>query len=258
MWRKWGLEKVGTRRIDCVETFLCDKVLDFRQTNIMEELKNRSDALEYLKIAVTGGIGSGKSTVCKKIKELGYSVFSCDEIYASMLKDMEFSSALEILFPGSTNGGCVNKQALLCTVLRDKKALETLNAFTHPKIMARLFEMMDEAAVKGKSRCFSQKFEKNKNILVFAEVPLLFEGKYDRLFDKIIVVKRNETEKIRSVIERDGCKENVVKEKMALQFDYSLLPKKENYPSFDKISFLENNDSLEGLETKIKKIIQIF
>ncbi len=224
----------------------------------MEELKNQSVIPDYLKIAVTGGIGSGKSTVCKKIGELGYPVFSCDEIYASMLGDIEFASAMEILFPGATDGGRVDKRALLRVVLRDKKAMETLDAFTHPKIMTRLFEKTDEAARKEYEKRLKDNGKNGEKILVFAEVPLLFEGKYDRLFDKIIVVRRNETEKIRSVIARDGCKEDVVKEKMSLQFDYSLPPEKGNYPSFEKISFLENNASPDRLTNKIKQIIQSF
>ena len=224
----------------------------------MEELKNQSVIPDYLKIAVTGGIGSGKSTVCKKIGELGYPVFSCDEIYNSMLGEREFVSAMEILFPGVTDGGRVDKRALLRVVLRDKKAMETLNSFTHPKIMARLFEKTNEAAKIVYERQAKDNGKSSEKILVFAEVPLLFEGEYDQLFDKIIVVKRNETEKIRSVIARDGCKEDVVKEKMSLQFEYSLPPEKGNYPSFEKISFLENNASPDCLTDKIKQIIQSF
>ena len=77
------------------------------------------------------------------------------------------------------------------------------------------------------------------------------------MFDKIIVVTRNETEKIRSVIIRDGCKEDVVKEKMALQFDYSLPPDKKNYPSYDKIIFLENNGSKNQLKSKANEAASI-
>ena len=225
----------------------------------MEELKNQSTNIpNYLKIAVTGGIGSGKSTVCGLIKELGYPVFSCDEIYASMLSEPEFASAMEILFPGATNGGAVDKRALLRIILQNKQSIEKLNAFTHPKIMVRLMEQADEAAAKEREKRLENGANIAEPILVFAEVPLLFEGKYDGLFDKIIVVKRNETEKIASVIARDKCKEDVVKEKMSLQFDYSLPPEEENYPSFDKIVFLENNDSIDRLKIKIKKIIRAF
>lgn len=230
-----------------------------RRAENMETIRNRSGDSGYCKIAVTGGIGSGKSTVCEEIARLGYSVFSCDEIYGEMLGEPDFAAAMEILFPGSTSGGRVNKKELLKIILRNEKATETLNAFTHPKIMARLFERMDEAAkqtLDARNANSATAIKKPWLVPVFAEVPLLFESKSDGLFDKIIVVTRNETEKIHSVIVRDGCKEDVVKEKMALQFDYSLPPDKKNYPSYDKIIFLENNGSKNQLKLKLIKILQ--
>ncbi|MGN1062269.1 MAG: dephospho-CoA kinase [Candidatus Scatosoma sp.] len=193
----------------------------------------------YNKIAVTGGIGSGKSAVCSFLKEAGYSVFSCDEIYAQMLTEPDFVVALEILFPGTVSGGAVEKSVLLRRIANDKGEAELLNAFTHPKIMERLFEKMDGAAkASGASK-------------VFAEVPLLFEGGYAKLFDKIIVVLRGEAAKVKSVTLRDGCNEETVRKKMSLQFDYSVPPVKENYPSSEKIVFVNNDGSLENLKTRV-------
>ena len=201
-------------------------------------------SLSYEKIAVTGGIGSGKSTVCELLKQAGYPVFSCDEIYSQMLSEPDFTAAMEILFPGCVTNGAVDKAILFNHIRNDKNAGERLNAFTHPKIMDRLFEKTDEAAkVNGASK-------------VFAEVPLLFEGKFDKLFDKIIVVLRNENEKIQSVIERDNCTESSVRKKISLQYDYSLPQKKENYPSFEKISFLKNDGSIARLKIRLSKLIK--
>ena len=198
----------------------------------------------YQKIAITGGIGSGKSTVCALIRQAGYPVFSCDEIYTQMLAEPDFAAAVEILFPGSVNGGKVEKTALFQQVANKKGAVELLNAFTHPKIMEQLFFKMDEAAKKtGISK-------------VFAEVPLLFEGKYDTLFDKIIVVLRNETDKIQSVISRDNCTEDTVRKKMSLQFNYFQPPQKERYPSFEKIEFLNNDVSLARLNIRLAKLLK--
>lgn len=206
--------------------------------------KTAQRLLPYEKIAVTGGIGSGKSTVCALIKQAGRPVFSCDEIYAQMLSEPDFAAAMEILFPGSVTNGAVDKSALFKHIRNDKGAGELLNAFTHPKIMDRLFNKMDEAAkVNGASK-------------VFAEVPLLFEGGFDKLFNKIIVVVRNEKEKIQSVIARDNCTEAFVRKKMSMQYDYSLPQKKENYPSFEKIVFLKNDGSLASLKTRLAKLMK--
>ena len=205
---------------------------------------NAEDYSAYRKIAVTGGIGSGKSTVCNAIKQAGYPVFSCDEIYAQMLSEPDFAAAAEILFPGSVTDGTVQKSALLENIINNKGAAELLNAFTHPKIMDRLFGKMNEAAkTSGATK-------------IFAEVPLLFEGGFDNLFDKILVVMRNETDKIQSVIARDHCKEETVRQKMSMQFDYSLPPQKENYPSLEKIIFINNDGSFSTLKKRLSKLLQ--
>ena len=51
------------------------------------------------KIAVTGGIGSGKTLFCNILKEMGCAVFSCDKIYGELIKDEEFLSLLQVFFP---------------------------------------------------------------------------------------------------------------------------------------------------------------
>lgn len=205
---------------------------------------NAEDYSAYRKIAVTGGIGSGKSTVCNALKQAGYPVFSCDEIYAQMLSEPDFAAATEILFPGCVTGGVVQKSVLLENIINNKSAAELLNAFTHPKIMDRLFNKMNkEAKTSGATK-------------IFAEVPLLFEGGFDKLFDKIIIVMRNENDKIKSVLARDNCKEETVRKKMSMQFDYSLPQLKENYPSFDKIIFINNDGSFSSLKIRLSKLIK--
>lgn len=200
---------------------------------------------KIIKVAITGGIGSGKSTICKILAEWGYPVFSCDEIYSELLKNRDFCFGLELLFPNSTKDGFADKNALKNIVFSDKEALNKLNAYTHPAIINRLLEKINALNVDGKAK------------IVFAEVPLLFEERYDALFDKILVVLRREKERIKSVMTRDKCEEGLIRKKMEAQFDYSLSKTKENYPSFEKISFIENDGNIEKLETSIRKSVEI-
>ena len=91
-------------------------------------------------VAVTGGIGSGKSTVSNIIKELGYAVFSADEVYKNLLNDSEFFNGV-LSSVGVTYNG--DKKASLkevsSIVFSSKEALNKLNNYTHPKIMQKLF-----------------------------------------------------------------------------------------------------------------------
>ena len=155
------------------------------------------------KIAITGGIGSGKSAVCRILKERGYPVFSCDEINRTLLSEKSYLDGLCALFPTCVKDGKLQKTALAALVFSDKEALETLNAYAHPRISERLQRDMDGA----KKTCF-------------AEVPLLFESGMTKQFDGVIVVLRNKEERIRAVVTRDGLTAERAEARMKQQFDY--------------------------------------
>lgn len=235
----------------------------------------------YVKIAVTGGIGSGKSTVCGLLKEEGYAVFSCDAIYAKMIESEYFAMALEILFPGVTNDGKIDKKRLSSVVFSgDKYALCKLNAFTHPLIMQNLFAETDKAANDANCRTIKigKKVENSRvwgasgkdgndasegngacpNVeetekVVFAEVPLLFEEGYETLFDYVIVVEREETERIKSVTVRDRCDEKTVRGRMSAQFDYG---KRGALKNRGNIVVLRNDCEISELRRRVICLIE--
>lgn len=201
---------------------------------------------KYLKIAVTGGIGSGKSTVCEILREEGYSVFSCDAIYARMIASKEFAMALEILFPGVTSGGKIDKKKLSSVVFSgDGYALSKLNAFTHPLIMQNLFAETDKSVESAKALKTGK--------VVFAEVPLLFEEGYESLFDYVIVVERSEAERIKSVVVRDGCDEKAVRNRMSAQFDYA---KADCFEGKENVFVLRNDCKKNELRERIDRLIE--
>ena len=142
--------------------------------------------MDTIKIAVTGGIGSGKSSVTKIIREKGFPVFSCDEINKQLLTKKDYINRIEKIFPEAVEGGKIIKSRLAEIVFSDETALKKLNSVSHPLIMNELNRQMNSR--KG---------------LVFAEVPLLFEGGYEDLFHKIIVVCREKEQRILSVMQRD-------------------------------------------------------
>ena len=160
------------------------------------------------RFAVTGGIGSGKSFVLARIREKGYPVFSCDEISRELWTDGKYRAELAERFPACTQNGEIDKAALTALVFSDSTALRRLEAFSHPRIMERLLARMDREEIS------------------FAEVPLLFEGGYERCFDGVIAVTRGEGERISAVMARDGLTEEEVRRRMAQQIDPAELAKK--------------------------------
>ena len=190
-----------------------------------------------MKIAITGGIGSGKSTVAGLLKNKGYDVFSCDEIYRELLCDERYIAEVARLFPEAVENHVINKERLSKIVFADESARKELNALAHPWIMRTLFIKMENA--KGK--------------YAFAEVPLLFEEGYEDKFDKIIVVLRDEEDRITSVMQRSGLSRQEVQNRIKVQFDYSTLNKK-NLP----LIILRNDVSQDELETKLSEIVKHF
>lgn len=185
-----------------------------------------------IKIAVTGGIGSGKSAVCEIIKNQGYPVFSCDSIYTELLTSAEFLKKIDNEFCGVLNcDGSLNRQALSEAVFNNEASLKKLNSITHPEIMSAAFKKMEGMR------------------LAFLEVPLLFENGLENYFDGVIVVLRDKEDRICSVMERDKTDREHVLLRINKQFDY------DNF-DFAKYYVIYNYGNLTDLELKTVLILQ--
>ena len=190
------------------------------------------------KIAITGGIGSGKSSVLSILREMGYAVFSCDEIYRKLIDLPEYIEKIGEVFPRCVKNGKICKQTLAQRVFNNKAELEILNGIAHPLIMSRLLQQMNE-------------IEEN---LIFAEVPLLFEGNFESLFDQIVVVLRNRDQRIQAIMDRDGVTIREAEKRISAQFNYD---DPSNMARFEKdgVFCIQNNASLAELKNDIQKII---
>lgn len=188
-------------------------------------------------IAITGGIGSGKSLLTDYFASLGYAVLSADEIYSDLLKDECFVKGIcdavgvcAVLVNGQYT---LDRKAVAEKVFGNPAKRKKLDDFTHGAIMREMFSRANDCSG-----------------VVFCEVPLLFEGGYDKYFDCVIVVFRNENERISSVVSRDNKSEELVKEIIKNQYDYSKLA--ENGHTI----FVENNGTPRFLYEKANEIIE--
>ena len=182
------------------------------------------------KIAVTGGIGSGKTLFCNILKSLGYDVFSCDDIYADLLQEEAYLSLLSKNFPDCFSDGKLNKKILSERIFKNREDKKTLESLAHPLILQRLLKKMEDKEI------------------VFAEVPLLFEGGYEELFDCVIALVRNKEDRIEAVKKRSRLTEAEILNRMENQIDPALL--------FDKNCIIvENNGTVEELKEKTIKIL---
>ena len=192
------------------------------------------------KIAITGGIGSGKSLLLDFARELGYKAFSCDEIYKDLLEKEFYIQSIQRQFPIAVENGKINKMKLSEIVFNDKEKLKQLNKIAHPFILQELEKQMNESL--------------KKTSLVFAEVPVLFENGYEENFDEILVVLRDKNQRIESLKKRDFSSVEEIKNKMNSQFDYD-----HNLPDIknENVHFLYNNNKEENLKTEFIKMLDI-
>lgn len=190
------------------------------------------------KIGITGGIGSGKSTVVAYLRKKGYTVFSCDEIYHEIMRSHAYIKQIKNVFPDVVENGKINRQRLAEIVFSNPEKRQQLNDISHPMIMDKL--QFDIKTIQ--------------NDVVFVEVPLLFEGNYEYLFDEIIVVVRALNERISSVCQRDGITVEQAQNRINAQMNYddvSYLSK-----SNKKILMLYNQGKKECLQNGIDEILK--
>jgi dephospho-CoA kinase len=141
-------------------------------------------------IGLTGSIGMGKSTTAQMFRDLGIPVYDADaEVHA--LYRGEAVPVVEALFPGTTQGGVVDRAELSKRVLSDNSALATLEAAIHPLLRSRELRFLADARASHAS-------------FAILDIPLLFEtGGKDRV-DGVIVVTAEPAEQEKRVLARPG------------------------------------------------------
>jgi dephospho-CoA kinase len=143
-----------------------------------------------IRIALTGSIGMGKSTVGKMFERAGVPVFDADAV-VRQLQGPGGSLVIKIgeLFPGTVRSGTLNRDCLAQIVLADPAKLAALEKLVHPVVREAREQFVAEHS--------------NAPAIVF-EIPLLFETGGEKEFDKVIVVSAPaETQRAR-VLERTG------------------------------------------------------
>ena len=158
-------------------------------------------------IGLTGGIGSGKSTVAYLFKLLGIPVYDSDERAKKLMLEDHVMKAIINLFGHSAyhDDGTLNNTWIASRVFNDKEALEKLNAIVHPAVFNDL-------------QAWVQQYEDASPYLI-QESAIIFEEDLTGRFDAIIIVAANEAERIHRVMERDNTTEEKTRARMVHQWD---------------------------------------
>ena len=156
------------------------------------------------KVAVTGGIGSGKTTICKVFETLGVPVYYADTQAKRLMDyDPELKAAIAGYFGNDIYiDGTLDRRKLAEIVFNDKNALAKLNSLVHP-VVARDFD------------CWSAQ---QTSRYVIEEAAIVFESGIEHRFDKIILVTAPDDLRIERVCARDNILPETVRQRMKNQW----------------------------------------
>lgn len=189
-------------------------------------------------VGLTGGIGSGKSTVATKFSQLGITFVDADVVARQVVAPG--TAALATIFDrfGPTvvqQDGQLNRSALRNIVFTDPLAKQWLDQLLHPLIRTEMLQQLRLAT--------------SPYVLLVA--PLLVENKLDQLVDAVLVVDVAQQTQLQRTTARDGSAETIVQAIMAAQCSRA-----------DRLAYathvINNDGSAEELSTQVAKLHQVF
>ena len=186
-----------------------------------------------IKVGILGSVGSGKSFVANIFKELGFNIFSADQVVSQIYeRNKNINKKISIFFKLKLNRGKINKNELRDTLKKNPKKFKYLNKIIHPIVRKKLI-------------LFLSKYKKTK--LVVLDIPLLIENKMFSFVDIFILVK---------------TKPNIfkIRIKKRKNLDKQFLKLLENQQADEKIKksyadFTVDNSTKDKVKLQVKKIL---
>ena len=189
-----------------------------------------------MKVGLTGGIGSGKSTVAKILLELGFPVYNSDKRAKLLMNNDSIlkNNIASIFGENSYINGVLNTNFISNIVFSDPDKIVQLNSLVHPSV----------------SKDFDKWLKLNiSHNIIFKEAAILIESGAYLKMDKIILIESRNDLKIERILKRDSTDFDSVKKRMDSQ---SSDIKNKKYVDY----IIENNETLESLNTKVNLVIQ--
>ncbi len=182
-------------------------------------------------VALTGGIASGKSTVCNLLKLYGLRIIDADVIARDLI-DKEAAAIAEMFGERYVKEGKVDRKALGRLIFGDEGARKELERFLHPKIREEIIRQSEEQdRLKGP---------------YIVDIPLFFETEHYPIEDVIVVYAPREVQK-RRLIEREGLSEEEAEARLNAQLDIEEKRRRATW-------VIDNSGNLKDLQRETERV----
>ena len=190
-----------------------------------------------LKIGITGNIAAGKSTVEELLIEKGFKVLDADDLAHDLLREKSVKAKIVDAFAGYDilEEGELSRPKLGKIIFTNKDDRQLLESILHPLI-------------KEEIRQFFSASEKREEV-VFVSVPMLFEAKFEDVFDKIILVYADDEIRIQRLIARNDLNEEMAQNRLDIQMSQD---KKKPLSAY----IIFNNESVDDLILQVDDLVE--
>lgn len=181
-----------------------------------------------LKIALTGGIGSGKSFVCRLLQARGICIYDCDDAAKRLMRESEDIriQLTQLIGEEAYQDGRPNKAVVSKFLLASETNTEAINNIVHPAV-ARDFE---------------------ESGMSWMECAILFESGFDRLVDKVVAVVAPTPLRVERIMARDHIEEKMAQEWIDKQMTTEEL--------IQRADFVVYNDGTKELEGQLDRLLE--
>lgn len=188
-------------------------------------------------LGLTGSIGCGKSMLSNILKDNNIHIIDADEISRKIFEDEKLLSLVFEYFGYSIKNkdGTLNRKALGNIVFNDDNKLIELNKLTHPKIKEKILNEIEKARLHYKD-------------IVVIDAPLLIEGGYLEIVDKVLVITCDENIQINRIQQRDNCSQEDALSRISSQISQQEKVKYADY-------IIDNSGNLEELQKKSNEFL---